>query len=210
MQSSQNARIKYIVKNGSQQTINPPTIIAKVLAAFVSMRNRFAWTFKIRFPTPLIVLLPPLMLLLLSFVDVALFVTEFDTLASVDASECGRLASSTFVGRHKNDSMCSFRFNVICIMCKIGLLLVNSAAPSQSSTFNSSQRFECGFGIVPRRRRSVADIDFMLFDGFKWFSVIGGDTRGTLFERRPRCMRNVSRVSSNRFFFEEPENSTNL
>lgn len=43
MQFLQNALTKYIVKNGSQQQTNPPTIMPKVLAALVSIRNRLTW-----------------------------------------------------------------------------------------------------------------------------------------------------------------------
>lgn len=42
VQPVQKGRSRYTVKKGSQHTMNPPTIIARVLAAFVSMRNRFA------------------------------------------------------------------------------------------------------------------------------------------------------------------------
>lgn len=41
----QNGRSRYTVKKGSQHTINPPTIMASVLAAFVSIRKRFACNF---------------------------------------------------------------------------------------------------------------------------------------------------------------------
>jgi len=42
-ESSQNALIKYAVKKGNQQMINPPTIIPTVLAALVSAWNLLAW-----------------------------------------------------------------------------------------------------------------------------------------------------------------------
>lgn len=48
--SLQNARNRYIVKKGNQQNMNPPTIIPKVLAAFVSIRNRFTWALMFLFP----------------------------------------------------------------------------------------------------------------------------------------------------------------
>lgn len=50
MQFGQKARTRYMVKNGSQQNIKPPTIIAKVLAALVSIRKRFTWAFMLRLP----------------------------------------------------------------------------------------------------------------------------------------------------------------
>lgn len=46
MQSWQNARITYMVKNGSQQIMKRPTMIAKVLVALVSVRKRFTCVFK--------------------------------------------------------------------------------------------------------------------------------------------------------------------
>lgn len=55
MQLSQNARTKYIVKKGSQQQMNKPTIIAKVFAAFVSMRKRFTCALILRLPIFLLV-----------------------------------------------------------------------------------------------------------------------------------------------------------
>lgn len=50
MQDVQNARIRYMVKNGSQQHINPPTIMAKVFAALVSIRNLLTCALIFRFP----------------------------------------------------------------------------------------------------------------------------------------------------------------
>lgn len=47
---SQNPRYRYIVKKGNQQTMKPPTMIARVLAALVSMRNLRTWTLMLRFP----------------------------------------------------------------------------------------------------------------------------------------------------------------
>lgn len=163
-----------MVKNGNQHKMKPPTIRANVLAAFVSMRKRFACTLNIRRPTPLIVLLPS------------------PTFASI------WLVSLAVLLLHKNDSMFSLRFNVICIMCKIGLLLVIAMSFAHSA-FISSVR-----DLAKHSRRRSNDVVPMLFDGFKWCPVNGGDIRGTLFDRRPRWMRNVKRVSSKRFCFDEP------
>lgn len=174
MHNSQNARIMYIVKNGNQQSMNPPTIKANVLAALVSMRKRFACTRNMRRPTPLIVLLPS-----------PAFASDW--LVSLDA-----LLS------HKNDSMFSLRFSVICIICRIGLLLVIVISFGHSA-FISSVR-----DLTKHSRRRSNDVVPILFDGFKWCPVNGGDIRGTLFDRLPRCMRNVKRVSSKRFCFDEP------
>lgn len=55
MQLSQNARTKYMVKNGSQHTMNRPTMIANVFAAFVSMRKRFTCALMFRLPIFLLV-----------------------------------------------------------------------------------------------------------------------------------------------------------
>ena len=43
MQSSQNAVTRYIVKKGNQQTMKQPTMMPRVLAAFVSTRNLRTW-----------------------------------------------------------------------------------------------------------------------------------------------------------------------
>uniref|UniRef100_A0A182J3H8 Uncharacterized protein n=1 Tax=Anopheles atroparvus TaxID=41427 RepID=A0A182J3H8_ANOAO len=51
MQSPQNGRTRYMVKNGSQQKMNPPTMMPSVLAAFVSMRKRFTCTFRCFLPS---------------------------------------------------------------------------------------------------------------------------------------------------------------
>lgn len=194
MHSWQKARTKYMVKKGSQHTMKPPTMMPNVLAAFVSMRNRFACTLRIRLPTPFIVLLPSV-----AHGDGAVFADLFVGVVVSHALSIGVLL-------HKNDSIFSFRFNVICIMCRIGLLLAISAP--QSSVFNWLMRVTGDFGGAPLRRRSN-DVASTLFDGFRWwFPVNGGETRGTLFERRPRWMRNVSRVSSNRFCLDDPEMST--
>lgn len=50
MQVLQKARIRYIVKNGNQQNMKPPTMMPNVLAAFVSIRNRFTCALMFRFP----------------------------------------------------------------------------------------------------------------------------------------------------------------
>lgn len=41
MQFGQKARTRYMVKNGNQQRMNPPTMMPSVFAAFVSIRNFF-------------------------------------------------------------------------------------------------------------------------------------------------------------------------
>lgn len=176
MQSWQKARIIYMVKNGSQHKMKPPTINASVLAAFVSIRKRFACTLNMRRPTPLIVLLPS-----------APFASNW--LVSLAASLL-----------HKNDSMFSLRFNVICIMCKIGLLLVMA----MSFAVHSLALISLVRDLARHSRRRSNDVVPILFDGFKWCPVNGGDIRGTLFDRLPRWMRNVKRVSSKRFCFDEP------
>ena len=48
MHSGQNARTTYIVKNGVQHTMNPPTMMPSVLAAFVSILKRFTCAFMLR------------------------------------------------------------------------------------------------------------------------------------------------------------------
>lgn len=174
MHNWQNARIMYIVKNGSQHKMKPPTISASVFAALVSIRNRFACTRNIRRPTPLIVLLP-------SPTFESTWLISLDVLLS-----------------HKNDSIFSFRFNVICIIWRIGLLLVMAISFAHSA-FISSVR-----DLTIHSRRRSKDVVPILFDGFKWCPVNGGDIRGTLFDRLPRCIRNVKRVSSKRFCFDEP------
>lgn len=150
-----------------------------VLAALVSMRKRFACTFSIRFPTPFIVLLLP---------------------SSIFALLSFWLTSLAAVLLHKNDSIFSLRFNVICIMCKMGDLLVISVAAVHSVFICWARDF------AKHSRRRSNDVVPMLFDGRipVEFKFNGGDMRGTLFDRRPRCMRSVKRVSSNRFCFDEP------
>lgn len=176
MHNSQKARIMYMVKKGVQHSTKPPTIKASVLAALVSIRKRFACWRNIRRPTPLIVLLPSP-----PFVSIT------------------RLVSLVALLLHRNDSMFSLRLSVICIMCKIGLLLVMAMSFAAHSAFISSVR-----DLAKHSRRRSNDVVPMLFDGFKWFPVNGGDIRGTLFDRRPRWIRNVKRVSSKRFCFDEP------
>lgn len=176
MHNSQKARIMYMVKNGNQHNMKPPTMIASVLAAFVSLVKRFACTLNIRRPTPLIVLLP-------SAPFASIWLVSLDTLLS-----------------HKNDSIFSLRFNVICIMCKIGLLLVMA----MSFAVHSLALISLVRDLAKHSRRRSNDVVPILFDGFKWCPVNGGEIRGTLFDRLPRWIRNVKRVSSKRFCFDEP------
>lgn len=174
--------------------MKPPTITANVFAAFVSIRKRFACTLNIRRPTPLIVLLPSPAATPTPPVAAAATAMALPPLASITW-----LVSLAVLLLHKNDSMFSLRLSVICIMCKIGLLLVMAMSFAAHSAFISSVR-----DLAKHSRRRSNDVVPILFDGFKWFPVNGGDIRGTLFDRRPRWMRNVKRVSSKRFCFDEP------
>lgn len=198
MHSWQNARIMYMVKNGSQHNIKPPTMIASVLAAFVSIRNRFACTLNMRLPTPLIVLLVSSTARLLHS-DAPMLTLPPPSLPSNWLQSIAVALPSELP--HKNDSMFSLRFSVICIMWSMGLLLViSTASPEQSDWI-------CfGCALAKYSRRCSSEVVPMLFDGFRCVPGNGGDIRGTLFDRLPRCMRNVSRVSSNRFCFDEPAN----
>lgn len=137
-------------------------MMANVLAAFVSTRNRFACTFNTRLPADRRVLLP---------LSEPRFIMAGDEFA--DSVEPPPPVSSD--GLHSNVSIFSFRFSVICIMCRMGLLC---------AIMSPSSRCNC-----LRRSNDVLSIDF---EAFKWNLTSWPDSRGTLFERRPRWMRNVS------------------
>lgn len=156
----QKARTKYMVKNGNQQQIKPPTIIANVFAAFVSMRKRFAWSFRTRFAAPRFVLPLP---------------SRFKLFSRL-------LAPSS--GLHRNVSIFSLRFNVICIICKMGLLCVRV-----SSSHSSCNRSTC-LGIKHGFRSN--DVVSQLADFLLCFRKPLANSRGILFDRRPRWIRNVT------------------
>lgn len=188
MHGWQKARIMYMVKNGSQHNMKPPTMMASVLAAFVSMRNRLACTLKIRLPTPVLAaLLASSMALCWPCTPLSNWLQSTAAVATAPSAP------------HRNDSMFSLRFSVICIMCSMGLLLVISGVSPAQSLFSFWLRV-----LARYSRRCSNDVVPMLFDGFRWVPGNGGEMRGTLFDRRPRCMRSVRRVSSKRFCFDEP------
>lgn len=137
MHLMQNALIKYIVKNGNQQKIKPPTMMASVLAAFVSIRNRLACTFNSRFA-----------------------VLRFERPLSRFGLFSVVLSSPALELFNRNVSIVSFRFCVINIMCNIGLLCTNGL--SSASSFNLSI---CLFAYDFRSDEDV--VESTLFEPFK-------------------------------------------